>query len=233
MKKNILLLLMSLLFFMAADAQAQEGVMKTLLYEDSCCVDKMNFYAKILGGANFLQNTTIEGNKSTYQTGYIVAGSLGYCWRYGLRLEAEYAFRRNAISKIHFIAEGSSEHGHFQTSSYMANLLWDLPLSSWGCSFWNLQPFIGAGIGYDFQHMHASNSRIVFHQKWNHFSWQRWLGSPIRSSAMRRLLWNTNSIREAVISITTPSELGSSINLATEGRLPSVGDPGSLVLGPG
>ena len=40
-----------------------------------------NFYAKILGGANFLQNTTIEGNKATYQTGYIVAGSLGYCWR--------------------------------------------------------------------------------------------------------------------------------------------------------
>ena len=46
---------------------------------------------------------------------------------YGLRLEAEYAFRRNAIRKIHFFAEGSSKHGHFQTSSYMANLLWDLP----------------------------------------------------------------------------------------------------------
>ena len=78
MKKNIPLLLMSLLFFMAADAQAQE-VAK--LHEDSCCIDKTNFYAKIFGGANFLQNTTIEGNKATYQTGYIVAGSLGYCWR--------------------------------------------------------------------------------------------------------------------------------------------------------
>ena len=148
-----------------------ERVMKT-----ACCVDETNFYAKILGGANFLQNTTIEGNKSTYKTGYIIAGSLGYCWRYGLRLEAEYAFRRNAIRKIDFFTEGFSRHGHFQTSSYMANLLWDLPLSSWGCAFWNIQPFIGAGIGYDFQQMHSSNSRIIFNQKWNHFSWQAMAG---------------------------------------------------------
>jgi opacity protein-like surface antigen len=164
--------LMSFLFFMVANAQTQEWYAK-----DRCCVDGTNFYAKVLGGANFLQNTTIEGNKSTYQMGYIVAGSLGCCWRnYGLHLEAEYAFRRNAISKIHFVTEGSSKHGYFQTSSYMTNLLWDLPLYSWGCAFWNIQPFIGAGIGYDHQRMHASNSRIVFNQKWNQFSWQTMAG---------------------------------------------------------
>lgn len=171
MKKNIQLVLMSLLFFMAVDAQAQESCA-----EESCCVDKTNFYAKILGGANFLQNTTLNGNKSRYQTGYIIAGLLGYSWRYGLRLEGEYAFRRNAIKKIHLFGQGFSKHGHFQTSSYMANLLWDLPLSSWGCSFWNIQPFIGAGIGYDFQQMHSSNSRIIFNQKWDHFSWQLMTG---------------------------------------------------------
>jgi hypothetical protein len=169
MKKNILLLL----FFMAANAQAQEGCDEDpCCVEDSCCVDETNFYAKIFSGANFLQNTSIEGNKSTYQTGYIVAGSLGYCWCNGLCLEAEYAFRRNGIRKIHFFGEGSSNHGHFQTSSCMANLLWDLPLSSRWCAVCNIQPFIGAGIGYDFKHMHSSNSRIVFHQKWNHLSWQ-------------------------------------------------------------
>jgi len=54
----------------------------------------------------------------------------------------------------------------------MANLLWDLL----GCAFWKIQPFIGAGIGYDFQQMHASNSRIIFNQKWNHFSWQAMAG---------------------------------------------------------
>jgi opacity protein-like surface antigen len=170
MKKNILPLLLSLLFFMAADTQAQEWCNEDFCcYEDSCCVDKTNFYAKILGGVNFLHNTSKDENKSTYETGYIIAGTLGYCWRNGLRLEAEYAFRRNAIRKIHFFVEGFSKHGHFQASSYMANLLW-------GCEFWNIQPFVGAGIGYDFQQMHASNTRIIFKQKWNHFSWQLMAG---------------------------------------------------------
>ena len=177
MKKNILLLLMSLLFLMAADGQAQERCDEVFCcYEDRCYVDGTNFYAKAFGGANFLQHNEISENKSTYETGYIVAGSLGYSWRYGLRLEAEYAFRRNSIKKVHFFGEGSSKDGHFQTSSYSGNLLWDVPLSSCGYAFWNIQPFIGAGIGCDFQQIHSSNSRVVFHQKWKHFSWQLMAG---------------------------------------------------------
>lgn len=177
MKKYFLVLLTLLLFVMAGDAQAQEcGDEDSSCLEEGCCIDETHFYAKIFGGANFLQNTANEGNKSRYQPGYVVVGSLGYCWCYGLRLEAEYAFRRNCIRKIHFFVEGHSKHGHFQTSSYMANLLWDLPLSSWGCAFWNIQPFIGAGLGYDFQKMHSSNSRINFNQKWNRFSWQMMAG---------------------------------------------------------
>jgi len=189
-QNNILLLFLSLLFFMAADAQAQEQSAEDsscderrismyklkkkaacetpAVVETVCCVDTKNFYARIFGGANFLQNTSIQGNKSSYQTGYIVDGSLGFCWRcYDLRLEAEYAFRRNAIEKIYFSSQGISEDGHLQTSSYMANLLWDLP-----CPFWKIQPFIGAGIGYDFIQMHATNSRLIFIQKWKDFSGQ-------------------------------------------------------------
>ncbi len=177
MKKNILAFLMSLLLFTVADAQAQAWYYNdSCCYADNCCVDKTNFYAKFFGGDNFLQSTSIDDNEASYQTGYVVAGSLGYCWHYGLRLEAEYAYRRNAIDKIHFYGEGSSTRGHFQASSYMANLLWDLPLSSWGCAFWNIQPYFGAGIGYDFQQLHSSNSRVVLSQKWNHFSWQAMAG---------------------------------------------------------
>lgn len=170
MKKIILQLLILPLFFIGANAQAQD-----CCSEDSCfCADETHFYAKILGGLNFLQNSV---NRSTYVPGYIVAGSLGYEGCYGLRLEAEYAYRRNGINKIHFCCRnGSSRHGHFQTSSYMANLLWTLPLSSWGCEFSDIQPFIGAGIGYDSQKMHSSNSRIIFSQKWRHFSWQLMAG---------------------------------------------------------
>lgn len=175
LKKNISLLLMSFLFCMAAGAQ-EWCTQDFCYYEDSCCVDETNCYVKILAGANFLQNIAIDGNKSTYKTGYSIASYLGYCWHYGLCVEGEYAYRRNAIKKIRFFGEDSSRHGHCQTSSYMTNLLWDLPLSAWGCSFCNIQPFIGAGIGYDFQKMHSSNSRIVFNQKWNHFSWQLMTG---------------------------------------------------------
>lgn len=161
MKKNIPLLLASL--FMATSAYADQPCAK----ENPA--PRTNFYAKIFGGANFLQGTTIDGNKTHYETGYIFTGALGNCWRkYGLSLEAEYAFRRNAIKKITFLSQGTSHNGHFQSSSAMANLLWDLL----GCSFWKIQPFIGGGLGYDFQKMHSSNSRIKFHQSWDHFAWQ-------------------------------------------------------------
>ena len=92
MKNNILILSMSLVFFMGIDAQAQE-----LCYEDPCCVNETNFYAKVLSGVNFLQNTDIGGNRASYETGYIIDGALGYSWWKGLSVEAEYAFRRNAI----------------------------------------------------------------------------------------------------------------------------------------
>lgn len=180
MKKNALLL--SFLLYTAANAEP------TLLLpeaaappsvEPPCHTHQTNFYAKIFSGPNFLQNTTIDGNHASYKTGYIVAGSVGYCWPYGLRLEGEYSFRKNGISKIDFVSQGSSKNGDFHSSSYMVNL------SAWGCVFWNVKPFIGGGIGYDFQHMHSSNSRIVFSQKWNHFAWQvmAGLGFPIFRNA--------------------------------------------------
>jgi opacity protein-like surface antigen len=184
MKKVIPLLFLSLpfaltadpsLFDMPADAQSKRVTQRSCT-KDTCWMDMTNVYAKVFGGANFLQNTTISGNKSEYDPGYVFAGSLGYCWRNGLHVEGEYAFRRNAISKIHFTSQGFSKDGHFQTSSYMANLLWYLPLCSWGYKSWHIRPLFGAGIGYDSQKMHASNSRVVFNEKWNHFAWQLMAG---------------------------------------------------------
>jgi opacity protein-like surface antigen len=169
MKKNLLFLL----FFLATGLQAQE---------DCCCIDRSNFYAKILSGPNFLQNSTVDENQAKYHTGYLIAGSLGYCWHNGLCLEAEYAFRRNDIRQIDFFVEGSSTTGRFRTSSYMANLLWEI--RPW--EFWKIQPFVGAGAGYDFQQMNSSNSRIIFYQKWHHFSWQLMAGFA------RKVFYNTD-----------------------------------------
>lgn len=171
MKKKLFLIL--IVCFTAFDAYAEELITaNSLCYQNCKCNYANNLYAKIWGGANFLQNTNITDNKSTYQTGYVVSGSVGWGFCNGFCLEAEYAFRRNAIKKIHFFGEGQSKHGHFQASSFMGNLIWDLPVTSWGCQFQDIQPYVGVGIGYDFQQMQSSNSRIIFKQKWNHFSWQ-------------------------------------------------------------
>ncbi|MBS0585968.1 MAG: outer membrane beta-barrel protein [Verrucomicrobia bacterium] len=136
----------------------------------------MNFYAEVLAGPNFVQKIVVDGNSSTYQTGYIVGGAVGWFWTMGLSLEAEYAYRRNSISTIYFFGQGSSNNGYFQTSSWMANLLWNLPLPSCNCSFFNIEPYVGAGIGCDFQKMKSSNSQILFRQKWTHLSWQVMVG---------------------------------------------------------
>ncbi len=173
MKKNSLLVLMSLLLF-TTETQAQDRFVDDS-YE-SCCSIQTNFYGKILGGANFLENTSINENKSKYKSGYLISGSWGYCWQEGLSLEFEYAYRRNEIRKIHFFAEGLSKRGHVQTSSYMANLVWELPFSSWKRACWDIQPIVGIGIGYDFQQMRSSNSRLVFKKKWNRFCWQLMTG---------------------------------------------------------
>lgn len=170
MKNFASLLIASIFISISAGAFAQDGCGSC--YSSPCYEDNKNFYAEIFGGANFLETTSSKGIKSKYQTGYIVAGSVGYRWCYGLRLEAEYAFRRNSLKKINFFGRDFSIHGHFQSSSCMANLLWDLPLSAWGCGFWNIQPFFGGGIGYDFQQAHAKKEGLTFNESKKHFAWQ-------------------------------------------------------------
>lgn len=128
-----------------------------------------DFYAKISGGANFLQNSV---HRSRYQTGYVISGSLGYSLPCNLYLEGEYAYRENDIRRIHFLGQGFSKHGHFQASSFMANLLWDVPLCWAETGFWDIRSYVGGGIGYDSQKMHSSNSLVIFNQRWDHFSWQ-------------------------------------------------------------
>lgn len=164
MKKFILSLIASILCSNTC-IQAED-------YFDYIHSDESKIYAEVFGGANFLQTQTSGGVKSDYQTGYVLSGSLGYRWCYGLRLEAEYAFRKNSARKVHFLGRNFNLHGHFQSSSYMANLLWDLPVYAWGYSFCNIKPFVGAGVGYDFQQIHAKNAGLTLNQSKKDFAWQ-------------------------------------------------------------
>lgn len=170
MKKTILSIVLSLSVFVATGGHSDEwrDFAAASYCEEPCSECETNFYAKIFGGANFLQGSKIQGNRAHYRAGYLFAGSLGFSWCYGLHVEAEYAFRRNSLKQIRFFDNENAKHGHFQSSSYMGNLYWDFPLRM----LCNIQPFIGAGAGYDVQQMHSSNSRVIFKQDWNRFSWQ-------------------------------------------------------------
>lgn len=176
MKKAILLIVIPLLLFASEETKAET--------ECECCsietcVDP--FYVEVAAGGNFLQVQRSHGLKVISQPGYIIAGSLGYRWNYGLRLEFEYAFRRNPTKKIHVFGRSNEINGHFQSSSYMANLLWDLPISSWGCDFWQIRPFVGGGIGCDHQQITKQDTTLTFSQNNKGFSWQliAGLGYPI------------------------------------------------------
>ena len=139
-----------------------------------------NFYAKVFGGVNFLQTNSDDGIKPNFDTGYIASGALGYHWCNGLQLEAEYAFRRNSMSNIHYFGQDFNIPGHFQSSSYMGNLLWNIPLC-WNLPLWNCllsytRPFLGGGIGYDVQQFHASDDGFRLNQDKKGFAWQLMAG---------------------------------------------------------
>jgi opacity protein-like surface antigen len=170
MKNFILSIVASACLFTHSYLQAQSC--DEYAYQQCCLTHSKNIYLKVFGGANFLQTERRDNVKSTYDTGYIISGSLGYCWDYGIRVEAEYAYRRNSLDKIHFFGRNFSMHGHFQSSSYMANVLWDIPLENWGCCLWKLQPFIGGGIGYDFQQIHGKNTCMTYSIAKKGFAWQ-------------------------------------------------------------
>lgn len=158
--------------FTIISTQAHTYYFDPYSYENSCCDNVDLFYGEIFGGANFIQTASYHHKKIDYNPGFVVAGTLGFHWLYGIRFEGEYAFRRNDAKKLHFQGESLSLKGHFQSSSYMANILWDLPL---GCLGWNLprvQTFLGAGAGYDAQRIHIKNNAFTFNKKENDFAWQ-------------------------------------------------------------
>lgn len=153
MRKFFSSLVVLLLLSGSAQAASQYKNYESLINGSFC---KNRFYVEFFGGANFLESEHKEDASIKYRTGYMVAGSLGYRWCYGLRLEGEYAFRRNSV-------EGGSNH--FQSSSYMGNVIWDMPVEDWGCTLFGMVPFVGGGVGYDFQRVHLSDSDVSTDKK--------------------------------------------------------------------
>lgn len=116
------------------------------------------FYIGGFGGANWLQTDRRHGRKFDFNTGYAAGGTLGYEWCGGFRTEFEAAYRFNSVRRVKFRGEtGESSHrsrrGRLRDMSYLANLVYEIPMCWNPCSWygWELQPYVGAGLGYSYQ----------------------------------------------------------------------------------
>lgn len=137
-------------------------------------IEISDYYSELLAGANFLQTKENGKIEPDFHPGYIVSGVFGYHLSYGFRIEGEYAFRRNSLINLHYFGQDFLIDGHYQSSSYMANVFWDFSL--WKCIFRCSKPYIGGGVGYDVQQFHASEDSFRFNEDKKGFAWQIMLG---------------------------------------------------------
>lgn len=178
MRKMVTYLLTGVCFLFSAALEAEIGEGCCAEWVEAPCVGEgpNNYYMEIFGGANFIQSNRRSHVKTSLNAGYTLAASVGYRWCYGIRFEGEYAFRRNEVKSMRFFGRSFSANGHYQSSSYMANMLWDLPLQQWGMTVCGIRPFIGGGIGWDYQILKARRHQTTFRDSKKHFAWQGMAG---------------------------------------------------------
>ncbi len=136
------------------------------------------FYVGGLAGGNFLQTSKRSGVDYDFRAGYDVGGFVGYELCDGFRLEGEFTYRHNSLKSVKFGSSSFNSSGHYHSMSYMANLIYDIPMCWQPCG-WEIFPYVGAGIGYSnekvkFSHHVETETEFTFssHKKENGFAWQ-------------------------------------------------------------
>lgn len=163
--KKLILLGIATLLVLSNHAYADDGNLLVNYPEN-------NFYARVLGGANWMHTTLNQGIHPHFHVGYIVAGCLGFYSQYGFSVEAEYAFRRNSQSRLRYYGQTFAIGGHVQSSSIMANLLCDFSLCPYICAFRHFRPYIGGGVGYDTQQFKTKTHGFALRTHKKGFAWQ-------------------------------------------------------------
>jgi outer membrane protein OmpA-like peptidoglycan-associated protein len=111
------------------------------------------FYIGAEGGVNWLLNTTINGNGTTPQTGWMAGGVIGYDF-VGPRVELEGIYRQNQLGSS--VAPGAAVNNQVGQLGIMANLLYDfMPASV-------ITPYIGAGAGLGLVDSNSSLGSTTF-----------------------------------------------------------------------
>src|SRR3984893_8463682 len=94
-------------------------------------------------GANIGSNLNIGGNRVQYNSGFNAGARAGIQWG-PIRVEEEYSYRHNGLSKFGGFTAGSTSNlftGDRNTNSIMTNFIYDFTLG------WPVSPHIGFGVG--------------------------------------------------------------------------------------
>lgn len=105
------------------------------------------YYSAKLGGTYLYDATWKESGfpnvKLSYDLGYNVAAALGYYVLEHLRVEAEFAYRKNKLDSGKISGFGSlPASGEIYSTSGMANAYWDFLNNS------DFTPYLGLGLGW-------------------------------------------------------------------------------------
>ena len=136
-----------------------------------CCNEKTishGWYIGINGGVNFLSSSSHKHQRITSFAGYSLGSELGYRWHQGIRLEIEEVFKNNQIQAVRFRGSNVSSRGEVWSLSTLVNTLFEIP----GLKKWCLTPYVGGGLGYAHQHMHANRFHLADAGTKNGFAWQ-------------------------------------------------------------
>jgi len=131
------------------------------------------------GGFNWAQDTDISSagrltnalqdrNRSTrgeiqFQTGWVALASIGYGFGNGLRAEIEGSYRENEVDSIKGFGGTTGATGRARTYGAMANVFYDIDLGYLGLTntFFNVQPYVGAGIGWQWRDFKDISANVL------------------------------------------------------------------------
>lgn len=107
-----------------------------------------SFYVSGALGAAFFSDATATANKGAlsdfsveYETGFSVAGALGYEFSNGIRVEGELDYSRVELDQISQAGVQNSGNGNVSTVTGMINGIYGLKLN-------NFTPYLGGGVGF-------------------------------------------------------------------------------------
>lgn len=130
------------------------------------------FYAGAFGGVNFEHYKNTETLKISMRPGYALGIAGGYKFNQrecvlleNTRIEAEFAYRHNKISRVRYMNYYLPFSGHSESASGLLNILYDL-------RFCDFNVYLGGGMGYAAVRTKVTGYNITHKIKDNGFCWQ-------------------------------------------------------------